>query len=283
MDTTDEGARLARLAQELHDDWVKSADGQKPGSQPGSQPGRKSRAMPRRIGVDDAGAIARALHREMDAATAARDAYAAKQGLTIACQEGCHGCCENLIIAHQPEAIAVAQWLSEPANHAVRDRFLDAYHGWREALGDLGDRIQDALDRGDSERYEDLARQAWRRRVLCPFNHERRCTIYPVRPNVCREGHALNTHEHCTPDSEKRPSMIQFSPMNRFREKTRTLMTAAHVAVLGNPKGLSPLADAVVHLLRTGSARRGKQGGKVGRNAPCPCGSGKKHKRCCGA
>ncbi|MGH7364179.1 MAG: SEC-C metal-binding domain-containing protein, partial [Candidatus Methylomirabilales bacterium] len=23
--------------------------------------------------------------------------------------------------------------------------------------------------------------------------------------------------------------------------------------------------------------------GKVGRNDPCPCGSGKKHKRCCGA
>jgi len=26
-----------------------------------------------------------------------------------------------------------------------------------------------------------------------------------------------------------------------------------------------------------------KVGGKVGRNRPCPCGSGKKYKRCCGA
>ncbi|MBZ0166784.1 MAG: SEC-C domain-containing protein, partial [Candidatus Omnitrophica bacterium] len=25
-----------------------------------------------------------------------------------------------------------------------------------------------------------------------------------------------------------------------------------------------------------------KQGPKVGRNDPCPCGSGKKHKKCCG-
>jgi uncharacterized protein YecA (UPF0149 family) len=25
-----------------------------------------------------------------------------------------------------------------------------------------------------------------------------------------------------------------------------------------------------------------KVGGKVGRNRPCPCGSGKKYKRCCG-
>jgi preprotein translocase subunit SecA len=26
-----------------------------------------------------------------------------------------------------------------------------------------------------------------------------------------------------------------------------------------------------------------RQGAKVGRNAPCPCGSGKKYKKCCGA
>ena len=25
-----------------------------------------------------------------------------------------------------------------------------------------------------------------------------------------------------------------------------------------------------------------RDGEKVGRNAPCPCGSGKKHKKCCG-
>lgn len=25
-----------------------------------------------------------------------------------------------------------------------------------------------------------------------------------------------------------------------------------------------------------------REGTKVGRNAPCPCGSGKKHKKCCG-
>ncbi|MYI33930.1 MAG: hypothetical protein F4112_13315, partial [Holophagales bacterium] len=26
-----------------------------------------------------------------------------------------------------------------------------------------------------------------------------------------------------------------------------------------------------------------RPGAKVGRNAPCPCGSGKKYKKCCGA
>jgi uncharacterized protein YecA (UPF0149 family) len=34
-----------------------------------------------------------------------------------------------------------------------------------------------------------------------------------------------------------------------------------------------------------GRSRAGVAAGatKVGRNAPCPCGSGKKYKRCCGA
>jgi preprotein translocase subunit SecA len=26
-----------------------------------------------------------------------------------------------------------------------------------------------------------------------------------------------------------------------------------------------------------------REGEKIGRNAPCPCGSGKKYKKCCGA
>ena len=33
---------------------------------------------------------------------------------------------------------------------------------------------------------------------------------------------------------------------------------------------------------RTGARPFAASSGKVGRNAPCPCGSGKKYKRCCG-
>jgi len=32
-----------------------------------------------------------------------------------------------------------------------------------------------------------------------------------------------------------------------------------------------------------GSVQRMVRGDKVGRNDPCPCGSGKKYKKCCGA
>jgi len=59
-------------------------------------------------------------------------------------------------------------------------------------------------------------------------------------------------------------------PMGDFKEEAKELKEAA-----------SPVADAPVH----GSAVRDpkEHKDKVGRNDPCPCGSGKKYKKCCGA
>jgi len=41
----------------------------------------------------------------------------------------------------------------------------------------------------------------------------------------------------------------------------------------------SPMAEAAK---RKEAVAVGKAGSKVGRNDPCPCGSGKKYKKCCG-
>lgn len=46
----------------------------------------------------------------------------------------------------------------------------------------------------------------------------------------------------------------------------------AHKAEFQNPNGEVKKVQTVVH-----------QGPKIGRNDPCPCGSGKKYKKCCGA
>ena len=53
------------------------------------------------------------------------------------------------------------------------------------------------------------------------------------------------------------------------------------------PAAAAPARTAVARA-RRGAARsagrggRGARSGKVGRNDPCPCGSGKKYKKCCG-
>ena len=72
---------------------------------------------------------------------------------------------------------------------------------------------------------------------------------------------------------------------------------AAHQVVLKNPEEERPQPSAVQEALKreqvakptetsgagTDNANKtGRKGNKVGRNDPCPCGSGKKYKKCCG-
>ena len=45
---------------------------------------------------------------------------------------------------------------------------------------------------------------------------------------------------------------------------------------------LRPLVRNVIEAVHTGGNKTVKSFGKVGRNASCPCGSGKKYKKCCG-
>jgi hypothetical protein len=43
-----------------------------------------------------------------------------------------------------------------------------------------------------------------------------------------------------------------------------------------------PMSDRMVRALRPEMNQTREPTGKIGRNAPCPCGSGKKYKKCCG-
>jgi len=239
------------------------------------------------VTAGDAATIVDALHAEMDAATEARDRYAVENNLTIACKRGCNACCENLIVVFEPELIAVARWLEEPTHRKARDTFLEAYPRWRARVGDRPERLAQLELGGKLDEYEQVLGEVWKKRVMCAFNHDGGCIIYPVRPNVCRSCHALDTSEHCSSDTDQSPTVISFPALDDFMERTRPLIFAVHVAVRGTYAGPSALCDGVHRLLgRPGRQPRsgsGKKKGKIGRNDPCPCGSGKKYKRCCGA
>ena len=240
----------------------------------------------------DAITITHALHAEMDAATAALAQVAAERELTIACEQGCSACCENTIIILEPEAIVVADYLSQPENRQARASFYRGYKRWKSRIGDrLGDLALHQLAQ-DLEAYEALLAKFWRERIMCALNHDGLCVAYPVRPNVCRGCHALDTNIHCRGDdpSGKRPEVLQFQPLDDFMTRIRPLLQAVHVAVRGDSAGPEPMCSMVYRLLEgTPEANvkplqkeRRAGSGKVGRNAPCPCGSGKKYKRCCG-
>jgi preprotein translocase subunit SecA len=77
-----------------------------------------------------------------------------------------------------------------------------------------------------------------------------------------------------------------------FRIKGESLKRIFHVKVQreeeGNPAAPPPLAPRRVNLSRGDISKAGQTTQrhvkkKVGRNDPCPCGSGKKYKKCCGA
>ena len=223
----------------------------------------------------EAAALARALHEEMDAGVAARERAIAGSGHTLACARGCSACCEIVLMSYETEALAVARWLARPEQHAARAHFAAAYPRWRDAVGDLADRARDSAARGDAEGVGAAASEAALRHVLCAFNRDGACTVYEVRPNVCRGCHALDTAEHCTAGGAERPTVMEFPPLDEFMAKTRPLHMAAHAALRGGAAP-EPLCDAV-HRLLAPSTR------PVGRNQPCPCGSGAKYKRCCGA
>ena len=264
-----EGFRLAQLVKEIS--------------------GRKQADPLPIITHEDAITIVGALHDEMDEATTTRAEFAAAQELHIACETGCSGCCENTIVTTDPEAIVVARWLQEAAHHEVRATFKRNHRRWRERVGDRLSKLAIYLSLGSMEEYEKILLDLWRERVMCAFNRDGACMIYPVRPNVCRSCHALDTAEHCRGDDPAggRPSILEFPALDDFVTRIRPLMRSLHLAVRGDQIGPAPLCATVHRLIDEERPRRrskpsGSDEGKVGRNSPCPCGSGKKYKRCCG-
>src|SRR5262249_3440898 len=103
-------------------------------SDAGYRSGRRS--FPRTLTPDDAVAMTTEPHADRDGATAARALIAARRHTPLACGPGCNGCCEELVLVYRPEALRIARWLEEPAQAAVKQRFLEAYPAWKARVGD---------------------------------------------------------------------------------------------------------------------------------------------------
>ena len=92
-----------------------------------------------------------------------------------------------------------------------------------------------------------VALRHWQKRLLCAFNHDGDCVIYPVRPVACRNAHAIGTHVHCAADD---PSFVPatrlaYPPLDRLVERSQRELRDAHA---GPP---AALCDAVFRLLAT--------------------------------
>jgi hypothetical protein len=232
-DAADDGARLARLVEQLASD-ARYASGNK--------------RFPGRVTRGDAAAIAAALAEEVDAGTAARAEAARAQGYRIACESGCNACCEVLVLVYEPEAVAIARWLRQPENAEARGAFLAAFDAWRARVGDLPERLTALFVKGDTAAFDALGVDAWRARVLCAFNRDGRCAIYPVRPLGCRNAHALDTNQRCVADQAP-AAALAFVPLDDLMKSATRLLRAAHNAMTDRRHAIESVCVAVHRLL----------------------------------
>lgn len=209
-----------------------------------------ARRFPSTLDFDDVAEVAELVQRRLDRALATRADAARRQRFRIACKRGCNACCEEPIVVYLPEAAAVTRFLARPGNAEVRRKFLAAHPAWRAAHGDGLERLA-ALASDDDARaeYEAAHRKAWRRGVLCAFNHDGDCAIYPVRPLVCREGHALDTADHCRADSPIPARRLTAGPLERELQTDHLVLRAAHNAATDQSSTLEALCESVARLL----------------------------------
>ncbi len=93
---------------------------------------------------------------------------------TLACKAGCFWCCYFTVDVRAIEALQIVDYMAAHFTPEAQARVV------REAEANV------ALLREVS----DLERM--QRNLKCPFLHVGRCTIYPVRPQTCRNYHATN-------------------------------------------------------------------------------------------
>ncbi|MCB9562921.1 MAG: SEC-C domain-containing protein [Kofleriaceae bacterium] len=227
----------------------------------------------------DAEAACHRFHAQIDRGTAVRADAVAAAGRTIACGAGCDACCASVPRVLAAEAVTIARWLAAPDHADARAGFEAAYPTWRARLGDLLDAAAAATAAGDVAAARDALAAAWRRDVKCAFDRDGACTIYPVRPAVCRDAHALDTAARCQPGATEPVATWRFEPLARYLDDLRPVEAALDLALCPDDGGPRPLCDAVDAQLRAATAAAAPPG----RNDPCPCGSGKKYKRCHGA
>lgn len=188
----------------------------------------------------DAAALTTIMHEQLDEAISRRDA---EIGERMACYKGCNSCCVSPVLVTEGESVAIAEWLKAPENAAVRAAFEAAYVGWRDAIGDLA---------GQGETADQDAHRAWmtqvlRRGAMCAFNHDGACSIYPVRPAICRKVHALYTSEFCITE-DRGSAQYQHPETERLYDDQRPMRIALHKVIRPDHR-LDLVCSAVARLL----------------------------------
>jgi hypothetical protein len=211
--------------------------------------------FPGEVTREDAKAIAADVQRAIDLAAEQRAEVARRKGSPVACHAGCNACCEQLVMIWAGEAELIADWLDEPEQAEVKRAFLERYPEWLAASTPAIERVLERTAANDARGQLAALIDHWRHRILCAFNRDGLCTIYPVRPGLCRNAHALDTPANCHPADETGSAAVSlhFAPLEEFLRRTRALAMAVHHARGGARRAPEPLPTAVRRRLGGGA------------------------------
>lgn len=189
------------------------------------------RRLPQPITPQEAVAVAEALSEQVDEGVTLRAELARRQSLRIHCHAGCTACCNVVVIVRRPEIERVVAFLESPHGAEARERFVAAYGRWRAGLADVLPALErESVSQKAQALFFELLIAATQRRVLCAFNHEGRCAVYPVRPLGCRDAHALDTDAYCASDhpARQKADALEFVPLDRLMVDSARLLRAVH-------------------------------------------------------
>ncbi len=137
-------------------------------------------------------------------------AEAEAAGHPVSCRAGCGACCRQLVPLSVFEAEALAGWiraLPEVQQQAMEGRFRGALLALRDA-GVL-ERLNPELWKEGSKEAKSVVVDYLRANIACPFLDEESCSIYPIRPLVCREYMVTSSPELCREPVSKEVSGIR--------------------------------------------------------------------------
>ena len=154
-----------------------------------------------------------------DSLIAGVTAQLAEAGQIVSCKLGCTHCCRQLVAINTFEAEALTAWiqtLPESRQQQLAQRFHQAL--LKLAAAGLIDRMVNEDWLADTESSNQFALDYLYQRIPCPFLEDESCSIYPMRPLVCREYLVTSAPEHCID-----PSTLQSLPVRLPLHFSRSL------------------------------------------------------------
>lgn len=107
------------------------------------------------------------------------------QGVELACKAGCNHCCSARVEAIEPEVFRIAREIASRPPEEIK-ALIERLRAYVTMPSDVA---------------------PWKRRTPCPFLVDNLCSIYEVRPGVCRKAHSLDVAK-CAANAPEIPQSL---------------------------------------------------------------------------